>query len=62
MSRNQKPVDVKAAPQIQQKPAHLCAFKSCQQPGEFHLIGDASLCIEHFLRDRVRLNLASMGI
>ena len=46
---------------IHPKPARACHFKDCRQPGEHVLIGDARLCLEHFLRDRVRLNLARLG-
>lgn len=38
-----------------------CDFRDCHQPGEHILIGDARLCLVHFLRDRVRLNLARLA-
>ena len=45
------------ATQIQQT-AHECDFHGCHEAGEHVLLGDARLCLVHFLRDRVRLNLA----
>ena len=60
MNRNSRPQHHGIAPVIRRKNTKTCAFKDCQLDGEHHILGDAHLCTEHFLRDRVRLNLAAL--
>lgn len=38
-----------------------CDFHGCHEPGEIPVCGLAVLCVVHWLRDRVRLNLASLA-
>lgn len=45
---------------VQPVTEHRCDYRGCIQPAD-NRVGVAWLCLEHFLRDRVRLNLARLS-
>jgi len=60
--RNTKPISLTRVSVIQPKPVEAepqCWLDECTAKGEHPIVANAFLCTVHFLRDRVRQNLAA---
>lgn len=53
--RQNQPMPTRVAV-IQPKPRQECWLDGCHAEGEHHIVANAYLCLEHFLRDAVRRN------